>query len=336
MYNFNIEEFNENAEKAKKCRTQCEKYAEYFHNRGYDNLVFIGVGATTAEFTTISQLIKYCSNVETQVVYAADVLAGNKYRISEKSIVITGSKSGNTKEVVECAKQLTSKNIEVFCITSNENAPLAKASKYCVPSESTGIENSYLQFYYFIFKLLNLRGDFDDYELFAYQLDKYLHPFLKDCREKFDNKAKEFARKYNKEEFQMWVASGELHSDAYLFTMCILEEMQWKKAQAVNSAEFFHGPLELYDDETLVTLVKGVGKYRELDNRVEDFLKKIDGKYEVIDIGEFKDPNIDEKFMVFISPMIFASLTTYRIAKYFEFYGGHSLDFRRYYRQFEY
>jgi len=45
----------------------------------------------------------------------------------------------------------------------------------------------------------------------------------------------------------MWVGSGSMWGNVYLFTMCLLEEMQWVRTKAVTSADFFHGTLELVE-----------------------------------------------------------------------------------------
>lgn len=336
MYKFDVEQYLQYAEMAKSCRKPCEEAAEYYHNKGYSNIVLMGVGGTTAEFTSLAQIIKNYSEVEVIVAYAAEVLAGNMYHINKDSLVVTGSKSGDTKEVVACAKMLKEKGVEIFCITGNPETPLAKIANRAAYSEAKGVENTYLQFYYFIFKILSLRDEFPNYDSFADQMDKSVHKFLINSREQFEPIAKEHARKYHKEPYQVWVGSGEIWGDIYLFTMCILEEMQWVKTKSVSSSEFFHGTLELYDDDTLFVLVKGVGKYRVLDERVESFLKKINGKYEVIDLADFVTSEIDKEFMPIISPMLLEALTTNRIAAHYEFYSGHSLEFRRYYRQFEY
>lgn len=132
------------------------------------------------------------------------------------------------------------------------------------------------------------------------------------------------------------VGSGTVWGDIYLFTMCILEEMQWMRTKAVTSPEFFHGALELVDDDTFITLVKGVGETRPLDERVERFLKKYAKKLITIDLADFETPGIDDEFRDIISPMILETITTGRLAIHYEANTGHDLSIRRYYRQFDY
>ena len=121
-----------------------------------------------------------------------------------------------------------------------------------------------------------------------------------------------------------------------MFTMCILEEMQWKRTKAVSSPEFFHGSLELVDEDTLVILVKGVDACRPLDERVEKFLNQYAEKKVIIDLSNYLIPGVDAKFADICSPMVFETITTGRLAAHWEHHTGHSLAFRRYYRQFDY
>ena len=127
-----------------------------------------------------------------------------------------------------------------------------------------------------------------------------------------------------------------LWGTVYLFSMCILEEMQWIRTKAVTSAEFFHGSLELVDDDLCVFLIKGEGKTRTLDERAERFLTEHTKKLVVIDTKDFALDGIDDKFHWFLSPLIMNTILTERLAIHFEANTKHDLSYRRYYRQFDY
>ena len=66
----------------------------------------------------------------------------------------------------------------------------------------------------------------------------------------------------------------------------------------------------------------------QLANNILDFTK--------IHAKEFKLEGIDDEFRVICSPMILTAIVTERLACWYEYNTGHSLEFRRYYRQFEY
>lgn len=82
--------------------------------------------------------------------------------------------------------------------------------------------------------------------------------------------------------------------------------------------------------------MKGEGKCRALDERVERFASKITENLVVIDPQEYALEGIDEAFRWIMAPCVVSTLLVDRLAAHFEKYTGHSLDIRRYYRQFEY
>ena len=165
-----------------------------------------------------------------------------------------------------------------------------------------------------------------------------MHEELIRIREEFDPRARELARKYHKEPYNMWIGSGAMWGNVYLFTMCLLEEMQWVRTKAVTSADFFHGTLELVEDGVPVFLVKGVDEYRALDQRVENFLKKyaVTDKLEVLDMADFRIGCLDDRFRDIAANLIFSATVVDRLSKQYEQFTGHWLAFRRYYRQLDY
>ena len=94
-----------------------------------------------------------------------------------------------------------------------------------------------------------------------------------------------------------------------MFTMCILEEMQWKRTKAVSSPEFFHGTLELVDEDTQVFLVKGVDSCRPLDERVEKFLNEYAEKKVIIDFMPRSRPHLATATVSFVSPLLLPVIT---------------------------
>ena len=165
---------------------------------------------------------------------------------------------------------------------------------------------------------------------------KGIHNNLLRIREEFEPRAAEIAKTYSHEPYTMFTGSGVLWGETYLFTMCILEEMQWVRTKSVSSADFFHGPLELVDDKVPVFVIKGEDEYREMDERVERFVKQHTKKVEVFDTKDYILEGIDDEFRVICTPMIITAILTERLAAHYELNTGHSLEFRRYYRQFNY
>ena len=68
-----------------------------------------------------------------------------------------------------------------------------------------------------------------------------------DIRKRFEPRAEELARKYALADYTMFIGSGALWGETILYSMCLLEEMQWKRIRHITSHDFFHGTLELFE-----------------------------------------------------------------------------------------
>lgn len=336
MLKFNLEEYKGSAERIIAARPVAEKVATEIHELGYSNILFTAVGGSLAPMTALNEYTKEISDIPIVIEQAAELKVKGSKRINENTIAITMSKSGDTKETVEITKWLQEKGIKVVGVTKPEDSPLAKIADWYVPMQhENGVEYEYMILYWLYFKILHLRGDFPNYERFADQLEKLPENLLR-IKQEFEPRADEIAKKYYDSDYQMWVGSSEMWGEVYLFSMCVLEEMQWMLTKNISSSEFFHGTLELLEENTPLFLVKGEGPSRQLDERVEKFAKQITKDLIVLDPKDFELKGIDDEFRWFIAPTIISTILVDRLAFYFEKYSGHDLDTRRYYRQFEY
>ena len=218
----------------------------------------------------------------------------------------------------------------------DKESPLGQLTDYQLPLVVfKGVEYEYLSMFGLFYGLLNCNGDFPEYDQFVEALAK-LPDTLVDAQKKFDEPADAIAKKYFNADYMMWIGSGELWGEVYLFSMCILEEMQWIRTKSITSPEFFHGTLELVEKDMPVFLVKSAGVYRTLDERAEKFLKEHTDNLIVIDVMDYMIPGLKPEFAQLVAPIISTAVLNGRLSKHIESYTGHYLDMRRYYRQFEY
>lgn len=97
---------------------EIEAIADKLHDRGYSNLIYLGMGGTYDELGPQVYFVdKYAPELDAFLVNAAefDVL-GNKH-LNKDSIVITASASGDTKEIVAAVKKMVDAGIEVVAFT---------------------------------------------------------------------------------------------------------------------------------------------------------------------------------------------------------------------------
>ena len=319
--------------------------ADRVADEGYDAVFLMGVGGTWDELMQLEYLMNKFGDkdLEVYLVHAAEWNVMGHKRMTERSVVLTASESGTTPEVLEACKKMKEMGIRVFAMTKPEGLiGQAVGAENCVAMASDhgsgGCEKGYYLADCFGLRLLNRRGCFPKFDLFIEQTKDIWKDML-DIRKRFEPKAEELARKYALAPYTMFIGSGALWGETILYSMCILEEMQWKRTRSITSHDFFHGTLELLEPGVPVFLFKGEDECRALDNRVEAFLRSGvtgDEDYVIIDTAEYAIPGLDDDFRVIVSPWILTVLATDRMARHYETVTKHNLKYRRYYHQFDY
>ena len=72
MRNFNVEEYMKESEAAYARRTDIEALADKLSERGYDNIVVIGIGGTWAEWHPVVHVMKHYTDVPVNLENAAE------------------------------------------------------------------------------------------------------------------------------------------------------------------------------------------------------------------------------------------------------------------------
>ena len=335
MRNFKLEKYLKDGEKTYALRGEIEKVVDELTAKDYDSVCMIGIGGTWAEWYPVIEVAKKYTDFPIYLENAAEFMIKDRRHLSDKTLFFTSSASGDTKEILDAVKLCKSNGWNVYGFTKDETTPLAELLTNPIYNACGDCEHSYLIYYFVMLRILKNRGEFPQYDRWADQM-KNIFKALVQVREQFEPQAAEIAKTYAHEPYTMFTGSGVLWGETYLFTMCILEEMQWVRTKAVTSADFFHGPLELVDDRVPVFVIMGEDECRPLDERVERFVKKKTKKHVIIDTKDFALEGIDDEFRVICSPMIITAILTERLAIHYELNTGHSLEFRRYYRQFAY
>ncbi|MDO4198218.1 MAG: SIS domain-containing protein [Erysipelotrichaceae bacterium] len=332
MITFNRQEIIDNYQYIYKKRNEIEKIADDMVEKGFDYLFFTSSGGSMAMMDPFVFYLNQLSDIKTEGMLSADYLILDNRKISDKTIAFLTSKSGDTKETVDAAKKLKEKGVRIFSAVGVEDSVLESLSDDCVVYKSGRPQE--LIFYILIFRIMNKMGYFEDYEDFIDNLEK-LGEDLADVRIAADEKCIDYARKYCKEPYNIWIGSGDLWPTTYSYSMCVLEESQWIRTKSVRSPEFFHGTIELVEDDVCVTLVTGEGPTRAQDERVKNFVEKYSSKFTCFDTKDYDMPHIKEKYRQYLSPVVMNAVLQ-RISKNIEVITDHSLDIRRYYRKLEY
>lgn len=337
MFNFDENHYLQLGKDAYALREEVEKLADEISKKGFENLFFIASGGSLAVTQTFEYIWKTKSRIPVYSEIAAEVVLKENKQLTERSLVILQSKSGDTKETVAAAKYLKGKGIPTLGIVRVKGSPLDEVVDYSIVEKVenfAGSDPENMVLYFLLFRLLYNNNEFDQYNKFADELKK-LPQALINVRKQADKMAEEFAEKYKDETYQLWIGSGSLWGKTYSYAMCVLEEMQWIKSKSIQAAEYFHGTLEIVEKDTCVVLIKGEDETRSICDRVERFTSKYTDKFTVIDTKDYATEGISDEFRVIIGQVIVTAVVD-RISVYLEKKRNHSLDIRRYYRVLEY
>ncbi|MCX8736784.1 SIS domain-containing protein [Lactobacillus sp. B4026] len=316
-------------------RPEIEALADKLSTEGYKNIYLMGIGGTEFELYQFAYAANRMSALPVKCINAADLNSVHPRDLTQDSIVITASDSGNTPEIIEAAKWLIKANIRLIAFTKKSGELGGLAPNVIEVNGSTGSgQNYYMAEAMLIYCLLYKHGDFAGYPKFADQLKGVFKDLLA-IRKKFEPKADKIAQKCYQAPYTIFTGSGALWGETELFAECLLEEMQWIRTRPITSAKFFHGTLELVEKGVPVFIVEGEDEFRKQDVRVQRFCEKIGAEHYVIDTKEYS-LSVDDEFRPLVIPWIVNSLLTDRLTNHYQVYTKHNKNYRRYYRQFEY
>ncbi|WEV40227.1 SIS domain-containing protein [Lactobacillus sp. ESL0684] len=260
---------------------------------------------------------------------------------NEHSITFALSHSGNTPEVIEAAKLAKKKGSFVIAITNDPNSditdPALSDELYVYDwGKETSHKDVPMGMDYRILNefLHQTEESYQKYDQMIAGLNK-IDQIVDNARKVQRPAAQKFAQKYRKQDFMYILGSGANMSQAYGFAICSLMEMQWMDCAFIDSAEFFHGPFEVLQDDHLFIQCVNTGDTRALDTRSRDFIKKYHGQLEVIDSKDFGMEEIDNSVVDYFNPIVFYEMGVLYRDELGE-KRAHDTDFRQYMGKVDY
>ena len=124
-------------------RPQIEQIVDGICERGYDRIVYLGIGGTWASALQVESHAIELSDLPVYSLNAAEFNTRGDRRITKDSVIVISSVSGNTAEVVESMKQLNERGCTSIGFIDVADAPLAQAVTHCI----TYPENEQLKFF---------------------------------------------------------------------------------------------------------------------------------------------------------------------------------------------
>ncbi|MFF3637311.1 SIS domain-containing protein [Streptomyces sp. NPDC002250] len=333
MLKFNEAEFVSQTESLLALRPEIEKTVDRLADEGYDNVLLVGAGGTYAQMWPYEHLARRSSVLPVRAAVAAELVVSSDARLGERTIAVFTSVSGTTDDSLRAIDYCKSRGAHTIGFTGFPDSPVARNVDTALVSEPKAWPFD-VQLLLFMGRLLSRRGEFEGYERLAGELAA-LPRVLVDVARQAEPVASDFAEAHKDTDYHFLVGGGNLWGFTYLYSMCILEEMQWLRTTRVHSAEFFHGSLELLEEDTSVIVFQGEDETRALTDRAEAFARRVSKDVTVFDTRDYPLDGISPEFRGLLAPLVLDTVMD-RVSKHLERVRDHSLDLRRYYRVMDY
>ena len=331
MLKFDEQKQLESVRGALALRTLIEEIIDRVWNDGLKNLCWLGIGGTWASCQQAYTHMKERSALDIFTANAAEYCTTGDRRIGEGTLVVISSVTGTTAEIVDAVARAREAGARVLGFIDKPDVPLASVVDFCVSYKA----NEQLKFFMTADRILYHEGVMPEYGIMYAQFEQALPEALVAVEKAADDFGAQFAAEHKDDALHYFVGAGTLYGATYSYAMCYWEEMHWIRTKSIHSAEFFHGMLEIVDENTPVTLFIGEDAQRSLGERVARFLPKVCRNYTVIDTRSYALPGIDDAYRSQVSHLVMHAITN-RIDAHLEAITGHDMQIRRYYRKLDY
>ena len=332
MYNFQKEELLKSYAIAYEQYPEIERIAEALSKRKISEIYMLGCGGAFTKFMSVKNLLHQYLHIPVIVEDPIQFESVYMDSIHEDALVMMGTKTGTTEEILKVAQKAKERGISLLGFVGDQNSPFEVFLEYKLSSVCTDVHIVVLDL--LLIKYLELKGFDVDYAKFKEEM-KYFGLDLVRAIEDNLEKGRAHVEMAVKKDFQLWVASGNLWGETNCYVKYLMEEVQWKLAQAVHAGEFFHGPLELIEPDFCVNVVISHGKTRNMDERVAQFVKSYGRDYTIIDMDDFKLPHVSEEYLEWVYPYVL-NIFYDQIADMYKPITKKNMGTRRYYRKVAY
>jgi fructoselysine 6-phosphate deglycase len=295
-----------------------------------DRVYLVGCGGPNRAMLTVEYWIEHWSqSLEVRRYFPAELMTLNPKRLDARTLVILGSKSGNTPETVQAAEFVRDRPCRVIAITETVEAPLAKAVSTSLPM---GAGSGGASMFMVLQALIGgMMAEKEGWELFDPLMSslRALPQVMADTSVANDKRSAEDARLLRDDRILYHVAAGPVFATAYVWGVCVLMEMQWMHSVALEAAEFFHGPFEIVDQNTPIVLIKGEDPSRPLMDRVERFCKRYTERLFIYDSRDYEMKGIDPRIRAIVAPNVLQAALR-RVSERLAVWHNHPLTTRRY------
>jgi len=302
-----------------------------------DRVYLIACGSANRAMLGIQYwLERYSPGIEVRRYFPAEFMTQNPARFDARTLVVLGSKSGNTPETVAAAEFVAGRPCRTVAVTTSADLPLAKAVQHCFFTGEAGGATA-AQFMLLLAFTGGLLAEKDGWPHFDDLMSslRALPQVMADTAAVADARAAEDARLLKDDRTLYHIAAGPVFSTAYVIGVCVLMEMQWMHSVPLEAAEFFHGPFEIVDQTTPIVLMKGEDPSRPLMERAERFCKKYTERTFIYDSADYEMKGVAPEIRQIVAPYVLQAALR-RVCERLAVWHNHPLTTRRYMWKTEY
>jgi fructoselysine 6-phosphate deglycase len=313
-----------------------KKLGYEFAKSGIKRIFFVACGAPNREMSVMTYwLEKYSKQIEVRRYFPAEFVAQNPSALDEKTLIIFGSHSGTTPEMVQAAQFVKKSPSLCVGITQTDDSLMAQELDTIIAygkSPDEGYQHGYYSMFMILLALVgSIMNEIEAWELYDSVMNSLdaLPDVLADVMRISEKRAVEEARLYKDDRIFYLVGSGPMFCTAYVFGVCILMEMLWIHTYPGEAAEWFHGPFEIVDQDTPIFLLLGEDDSRPLMERVVRFCSKYTERLIIYDSKDYEMRGIAPEARPIFAPIIIQSGLD-RLAEHLSVWHNHPLTYRRY------
>ena len=306
---------------------------------GLQSVFFAGCGGSWASETDAYFFLsrENRSGLVTAHMNSNEFVHGLPYSVNDRSVVIVTSMKA-TPESVEALRAARARGAFTIAITGAPTTLMAEtADSFVVYDHSEHWSCSFHSPAVALRLAVEILHQFEGYPLYEAMieaLDSLNLRFGRLSRE-YMPKAIYFGAAYKEEPLFHLFSCGNMYGAGYTACYCHLAEMQQRNAIPVNSGEYFHGAFETTLPGQPSILFMGVGRTREMDERIKRFLVQFCDKLTILDASEFGLSDMDPGVAEYIAPLLMSPLFRIYVERMAE-ERQHPMTMRRYMWKMDY
>jgi len=304
-----LEEYKKVLYKGISQREKIEKVVSEIFKKEIKNVYLVGCGGSFACMFPCKYILETNSKLPVYIYNSSEFLSIKPVNLSNRSLVILSSYTGETGETVDAAKYVNKVGATTIGFTGKEDSSLGKAVRYVFTNDAkVGITDSkIIMLYQVMFNILKHNDKYQRYEEMMEAIST-LSENLYTIKKIAKDRAEKFSQKNKNEKYFMVIGSGPCWGETYSFATCVLEEMQWITAQPVHAGEYFHGAFEIVKKKTNLLILKGEDLTRNLVERVENFSRNYSKNITIIDTKDYNLPGIADDLRGYFSPLVLSAI----------------------------